>query len=107
MSEEPGRRILPERPAESARPLEYTRRGYIDGYASPLPVAAGYAIGIGVYLACGACWWMAAASTRSLVGILCGLFGGVPLLAMILAVYLQVRFEWRGVVAGVMTALGL
>jgi hypothetical protein len=99
--EQPG---SPERREEPARPLDYVRPATNAADKRPLPVAAGMGVGFCVFLGTAAAWWPIGRMSES--AFFLGL-AAVPMLAMLFAAVLRATFGWRGVMAGVLTAIGL
>jgi len=91
-------------PELPVRPLDYVRPTTNTADRRPFPVAAGMGVGFCVFLGTVAVWWPI--GRGSVNGAIMGL-AAVPMLAMLFAGLLQVRFGWRGVMAGVMLAIGL
>jgi hypothetical protein len=104
MTEEPEQPVPPERRVEPARPLDYVRPTTPNPERRPFPVAAGMGVGFCVFLAAVAVWWPVGRGSAE--GFALGL-AGVPLIALVAAGLLQARLRWRGVVAGVLMAVGL
>ena len=103
-----GERIPPESAdkgrSREPRPLDYVRPATNAAEKRPLPVAAGLGVGFCVFLGTVAMWWPIGRASES--GFFLGL-GVVPLIALVVGAVLQGAFGWRGVVAGVLTAIGL
>jgi hypothetical protein len=69
-------------------------------------VAAGFFMGIALYVTVGAVWWGLVNSGGGLAVALWGL-AGVPATAILIAVVLQATLGWRGIAAGAAAAFGL
>src|SRR4051812_5963516 len=91
-------------PPASGRPLDYVRPTTNTADRRPFPVAAGMGVGFCVFQGTVAMWWPIARGSASTV--ILGL-AVVPLIAMVVAGVLQATFGWRGVMAGVLMAVGL
>jgi hypothetical protein len=94
----------PDRPEQPGRPLDYVRLGTAKPDASQFPAAAGFVVGFVLYFAIGVIWL--GIGRVSDVNVVFGL-AIVPLVSMVAASVLHGAFGWRGVVAGVLTAMGL
>ena len=103
-----GERIPPESAdkgrSREPRPLDYVRPATNAAEKRPLPVAAGLGVGFCVFLGTVAVWWPIgrASGSAAIMGL-----AVVPLIAMVVAGVLQTAFGWRGVMAGVLLAVGL
>lgn len=103
-----GERIPPDSsddgPNGPVRPLDYVRPTTPNPDRRPLPLAAGLGVGICVFLGTVAVWWPIGRASGS--AAIWGL-AVVPLIAMVVAAVLQATLGWRGVMAGVLIAIGL
>jgi hypothetical protein len=98
--------LPPRWPVQEAQPLHYARPGGARRDESSLPIAAGFGIGIALYLAAAACWWTIIQMGGGLGAVVWGLLG-VPLGATLVATILQATLGWRGLLQGVWTAIGV
>jgi hypothetical protein len=98
--------LPPPLPSAPARPLHYARPGGARRKTGELPVAAGFFMGIALYVTVGAVWWGLVNSGGGLGVALWGL-AGVPATALLVAVFLEATLGWRGIRAGAAAALGL
>jgi len=96
--------VTPESDRGPARQLDYVRPGAAAPDRRPLPVIAGLAIGLAVFFGTAAVWWPIGRASE--VTFIVGL-AVVPLAALVVGLVLRGTFGWRGVVAGVLIALGL
>jgi hypothetical protein len=71
-----------------------------------LPVAAGFFMGVALYVTVAAAWWGISRAGGGLPVALWGL-AGVPATALLTAVLLEATLGWRGIRAGVSVAFGL
>ena len=97
---------LPPPLPPQAGALNYARPGGVRREVRGLPVAAGFFMGIALYVTTAAAWW---GVVRAGGGLSVGLWGlaGVPATALLVAVVLEAKLGWRGLRAGVSTAFGL
>jgi hypothetical protein len=98
--------LPPPLPSAPARPLHYARPGRARRNTGELPVAAGFFMGIALYVTVAAVWWGLVNSGGGLAVALWGL-AGVPATAILIAVVLQATLGWRGIAAGAAAAFGL
>src|SRR5690242_13576095 len=91
-------------PGEPARPLNYVRPGASAPDRRPLPGIAGLAGGFAVFFGTVTAWWPIGRLSES--GFFLGLLL-VPIIALMVGLILRSAFGWRGVVAGVLIAMGL
>jgi hypothetical protein len=104
MTNEPERTESSEGREPPARPLDYVRPSTRAAERRPLPVIAGLAVGFAVFFGTVTAWWPIGRMSES--AFFLGL-AVVPSIALVVGLILRSTFGWRGVVAGVLIALGL